>query len=226
MSSVCSINRYPATQRVWAGAQGGAGGQAFTLAGILAVYHQDADNGNPLTEIKWQKRGYIQYYENTGLCQGIKEGDVAEGPLQLLHLSGDGWVSQSFSKHLLNSYGSQALCWILIVLLLWLHLNSLLLILTVSLIGFIWFFCGNSPNKQSLSTMCPYASWSLVPTEASSFWVWILSSKRRESRDLTGWFYYNQVVEEAWGPSHLFLCPLSRDKRSPLCEGNTASFSK
>ena len=80
--------------------------------------------------------------------------------------------------------------------------------------------------KQSLSTMCPYASWSLVPTEASSFWVWILSSKRRESRDLTGWFYYNQVVEEAWGPSHLFLCPLSRDKRSLLCEGNTASFSK
>lgn len=158
---------------------------------------------------------YSILWEHRAIPRDLKEGDVEEGPLQILHLSGDGWVCQSFSKHIFNSHVSQALCWILIVLLLWLHLNSLLLFPTVSLIGFLWFLCvcGNSPNKQSLSTMCLYASWSL-------------SSKKRESRELIWWFYYNHLVEAARGPSHLFLWPLSKDERNPLCEGNTGSLSK
>ena len=41
------------------------------LAGISAVDHQDADNGNPLSGAKGQKREYIQHHENTGLFQGI-----------------------------------------------------------------------------------------------------------------------------------------------------------
>ena len=136
-------------------------------------------------ELKDKRGNIFNTMRTQGYFKGSKTGRRRGGMDQSV-------IQQTFNWTL---NVSQAPCWILIVLLLWLHLNSLLLFLALSLIGFIWFFCGNSPNKQSLSTMCPYASWSLVSAKASRFWVWILSSKKRESRELIGWVYYNQVVE-------------------------------
>lgn len=87
----------------------------------------------------------------------------------------------------------------------------------------------NSPYAlMPLVPPCPYALWGLVSIKIWSSWVSILSSMKREFKDLTGWFYcpIKSSASTPGGHSCLIHCLLSKDERSILCEGNMRSSLK